>query len=50
MKIEGGYRTVDDVLRDLLGLASLQRTAYYAETRDTKRASLTLSVPPPEKY
>jgi bifunctional DNA-binding transcriptional regulator/antitoxin component of YhaV-PrlF toxin-antitoxin module len=49
MKIEGGYRTVDDVLRDLLGLASLQRTAYYTETRDTKRASLTLSVPPSRK-
>jgi bifunctional DNA-binding transcriptional regulator/antitoxin component of YhaV-PrlF toxin-antitoxin module len=49
MKIEGGYRTVDDVLRDLLGLASLQRTAYYAETRDTKRAGLTLSVLPSRK-
>jgi bifunctional DNA-binding transcriptional regulator/antitoxin component of YhaV-PrlF toxin-antitoxin module len=45
-KIEGGYRTVDDVLKDLLGLASLQRTASYTETRGTKRASLTLSVPP----
>ena len=48
-KIEGGYRTVDDVLKDLLGLTSLQRTASYTETRGTKRASLTLSVPPSRK-
>lgn len=48
-KIESGYRTVDEVLRDLLSLPPPTRAVPRAETGSAERFRLAPSLPPSRK-